>query len=94
MILDEDTWKLISLISSQGIRNLLASIEQPPPQGKPGDGLGWTADGTIGWVATGQVEEGPNYDIRYFRRPKCECGSEKAGIPGHSTWCAKHEGKG
>lgn len=24
-------------------------------------------------------------------KPVCECGSEKAGTPGHSTWCPKHE---
>lgn len=23
--------------------------------------------------------------------PKCECGSEKAGVAGHSHWCAKYE---
>jgi hypothetical protein len=23
--------------------------------------------------------------------PSCECGSEKAKIPGHSTWCPKYE---
>lgn len=26
-----------------------------------------------------------------FHKPKCECGSEKAKIPGHSTWCPKYE---
>ena len=27
-----------------------------------------------------------------LRVPKCECGSEIARIPGHSTWCPKHKG--
>jgi len=27
----------------------------------------------------------------YERKRGCECGSEKARTPGHSTWCPKYE---
>jgi hypothetical protein len=30
-------------------------------------------------------------ELNYFSPPKCECGSEKAQIPGHSTWCPKYK---
>lgn len=37
-----------------------------------------------------------NYPVEYIEvkivvEKKCECGCEKAKVPGHSTWCPKYE---
>lgn len=31
-----------------------------------------------------------NFDSGPLVEAQCECGSDKAGMPGHSTWCPKH----
>lgn len=62
-----------------------------------------TSDGRLIMIAPNEIEALPDgifsltwelfhlwSDLERVDRRACECGSEKAGIPGHSSWCPKH----
>lgn len=43
---------------------------------------------SLSGTETEEVPDEPDTD----NTPRCECGSEKAGTPGHSSWCPRSKG--